>query len=359
MSNTPLSKKGKHRADAATAVQSIVRGKAARTGSRDSQRMDQIESVYGKAPPTSPKPASELDRLRLKMGELEKQNRMLQLRLEPLPAQAASTVMAAGKKAATAPRAASGTGGALWSLEAWLQSVPMAKIVSSALLKHLKAGAPAGTDPAGLEHAFMDQLGTSGDLATFMALLKDALVLEEIADALFASAKKLARKSEEARKRALRSAEKGDFDDEDAKVLAFASKFVDDGAHELVMGDLSTFFRQLTGLVGPPSQASIETMREEHCTRADYKVEFEAGNYGTRTTSHAEFVFVADGAAAPVEARIAESHRRKPRTVASYASGRSAADGKLAKLGVEPISDAEFVGARLYTGPLYVRLDLT
>ena len=354
MVKSDSSARGQVRGAAAQKVQAIARGNSARRLLRETQ----LKEVYG----GTEKPLSEVEKLRQRIAHLEKENRMLKLRLEPLPQNAADTAGSAAKTAASGPRAAKGSGSALWSLESWLHTVPMPKIVSNSLLKHLK-GQGAVPSTSGLEQAFMDELGTSGDLETFMALLKDALVLEEIADALFASAKKLAKQKAAARTRALRAANSKAAESaggEDAQLAAFRAKFVDEGARELIMGSYKTFFGQLHGLIGLPVGGDVarvlEAMEVEHCKRPDAATEFEPGNYGTRTTSAKEYAFVANGAQGPAEQRnIEENRRRKARTVSSYAAERKACDAKLEALGIAEVSDAEFIAARLYTGPLYVK----
>lgn len=348
------SRNGAQRVASATKLQAVARGKEA----RNATRMQQIESVYG-ANVKEAKPPTEVERLRARITALEKENRMLKLRLSPLPQEAASAAGGAAKRSSAKSRAQKGSGEALWSLESWLRTIPMPKIVSNALLKHLRQGTDGEAAASGLEQAFMDELGTSSDLETFMALLKDALVLEEIADHLFTSARRLAQQKAAARKRALRLSQQqasgAAEDDEDARVAAFRAKFVDEGAIELVMGDLAAFFQQLHGLVGVPGALSVHAMRSEHTARSDATIEFTASNYGTATTSTQEYAFVVDGALAPKETRnVTEARRRQPRTLASFAGPRADHDAKLAKQGIAALGDAEFIAARLYTGPVRV-----
>lgn len=347
-----LSAKGLARQASVTKLQAVMRGKK----TRNEARMEQISAVYG-ANVKEPKFPNEVERLRARIAALEKENRMLKLRLEPLSKHAASAAGTAAKKTTARPRAAKGSGEDLWSLESWLRTIPMAKIVSNSLLKHFTRDT-GGMATAGLEQAFMDELGTSGDLQTFMALLKDALVLEEIADHLFASARRLAQQKASARKRALRLAEssasgRSSEDDEDSRIAAFRSKFVDDGAIELIMGGLQNFFGQLHGLVGVPQSLTAQALQQEHTERADAALEFTAGNYGTTTTSQVEYAFVADGKPAPAETCNLpdEQRRRKPCSLASFSAARKERDGRLRALGADGLSDGEFIAARLYTGP--------
>ena len=77
-----------------------------------------------------------------------------------------------------------------------------------------------------------------------------------------------------------------------ATAVEVQSKFA--GAIELSYSGLDTFFGGLEGVVGPPSPKLLDAMREEHCDRADSNQEFVTGNYGVRTTSKTEFLFVYD-----------------------------------------------------------------
>ncbi len=268
--------------------------------------------------------------------------------------------------AAEQPAAPSKKTEEMWTLETWLESMPLPQIVSRSLLKHLS---PDGPPEPGLEQAFVDSLGSTSDLPTFLALLRDAMVLEEIADTLFGSAKKLSVRKAAARKRQLaeekkrrraargegeegeESAESSESEDEDEKMAAFKAKFVSDGAFELVLGDLGTFFGGLKGLVGLPAGFELPMMRKEHTQRPDSHTTFEAPNYGTTTTSASEFAFVADGKAAARETRIeSEKLRRRNLPPSAFEEARARVDEKLTSENSPPLSDSELVAARLYTG---------
>ena len=62
----------------------------------------------------------------------------------------------------------------------------------------------------------------------------------------------------------------------------------------------------------------------------------------------------------PVDTKLAanvelHSRCRRPKPVAEFADARADLAAKLAQKGVTPLTDAEFVGCRLYTGPLFVK----
>ena len=150
-------------------------------------------------------------------------------------------------------------------------------------------------------------------------------------------------------------------------------------------------------------------MKAEHTQQADSTIEWTTGNYGVKTTSALEYWFVVDpdgneaaavraaqrlrdaearlvaaalrgdsGASSdefeqaraelaaleardgaqcewPVEERLREpsraEERRRPRRMDAFGPERTNVDAQLEKLGQPPISNEEFFGGRLYTGP--------
>jgi len=120
-------------------------------------------------------------------------------------------------------------------------------------------------------------------------------------------------------------------------------------------------------------------MQQEHCARADAELVFTVPNYGTNTSSKAEFYFVesgeagvskckahlskhlgiADGSHFPREERLLADPQLKDRVRVAKSPDSFKALGwdkvnlKLAAMGSEPLTLAEFIGARLYTGPCY------
>ena len=70
-----------------------------------------------------------------------------------------------------------------------------------------------------------------------------------------------------------------------------SNKFVDDG--ELHLGPIEAFNAGIEKVVGMPHPKLREAMMEEHCHLSDSQEEFEAGNYGIKTTSLIEWYVTA------------------------------------------------------------------
>jgi len=347
-----------------------------RTSTAKDEKQSRIEKAYGvRTEPT------EVAQLKERVAQLEQMNRMLRMRVEPMPADAASKVDTSAKSVVTGAKEPKGrkasAGEKMWQLETWLRSLPLAAIIARALLKHLSEA--AGKHTEGLEQAFLNEMATTGSEATFLAVLKEALVPEELADTMFQGACRVV-KQRQTRSAGAR-AQKGSSasESEEARISAFTSKFVDDGAKTLVMGHLEDFYGGLDKLVGQAQSLEVATLAAEHTSRDDAERMFEVGNYGTRTASLVEWAFVAEpqalsstrlrrllqsgefsmgdvAGAFPREVSIdSEAHRRKLLTIGSYSHARAECDTKLMKLGLAPVSDTEFVSARLYTGPMYLK----
>ena len=82
-----------------------------------------------------------------------------------------------------------------WSLEKWLDSLPVKAIVSSSILNHIRgAGAEVNSQ---VELRFMQQLGKSGDQNTVLAMLRQSTVINELASALWSGIRQLTNDLEE------------------------------------------------------------------------------------------------------------------------------------------------------------------
>ena len=218
-----------------------------RTSTAKDEKQSRIEKAYGvRTEPT------EVAQLKERVAQLEQMNRMLRMRVEPMPADAASKVDTSAKSVVTGAKEPKGrkasAGEKMWQLETWLRSLPLAAIIARALLKHLSEA--AGKHTEGLEQAFLNEMATTGSEATFLAVLKEALVPEELADTMFQGACRVV-KQRQTRSAGAR-AQKGSSasESEEARISAFTSKFVDDGAKTLVMGHLEDFYGGLDKLVG-------------------------------------------------------------------------------------------------------------
>ena len=165
-------------------------------------------------------------------------------------------------------------------------------------------------------------------------------------------------------------------------------KFLQKGAALLTYGDLNTFFGGLEAMVGAPLPRVREAMAAEHIRQPDSRLEFTAENYGTTTTSATEWAFVAEPESRPhdkwpVEAKLvpklvltlqpdgskseplrvrfaifAHEHRKCRRAPMSIPMLR----WRVAERGVRLLAQREpaltleeAFGARLYTGPLFVK----
>jgi hypothetical protein len=139
---------------------------------------------------------------------------------------------------------------------------------------------------------------------------------------------------------------------------------------ELQYGTLAQFRAGLAGLLGeavPSDGELLGAMAAEHCRAQDSDRVFEVHNYGTRTTSRAEFFFIADPSPErlaslqlkewPQETKLLAANRpcRRPRPLRDFRAARLAVDAQLHARGESPLSVDHLVSLRLYTGPLYVK----
>ena len=127
---------------AATTIQRAHSRRAASgTSTLHSDRKGEVTAVYGTAGPEKKKTMAE------RIAELEKENKMLRMRLEPTDTTAAATADQAAQAAegGFVGDAKGGSGGTVrdeavdeWRLESWLSSLSLDSVVANALLKHLK-----------------------------------------------------------------------------------------------------------------------------------------------------------------------------------------------------------------------------
>lgn len=155
--------------------------------------------------------------------------------------------------------------------------------------------------------------------------------------------------------------------------------------------------QRLESLVGPPEKRVLETMLIEHCEAPDSALPFTDATYQLTTTSRIEWWFVVDpsdgiakqldvrtelsgvgvsslpGGAAdaggkapvrlaasgyPAEAGLLLAERsRQPRPLPHVLSEmrQLSIASRLRAVGLEPLLDAEVIGARLYTGPMHCK----
>ena len=133
------------------------------------------------------------------------------------------------------------------------------------------------------------------------------------------------------------------------------------GSTALSFGGLDAYFAGLEGVAGTPAPKVFEGMEAEHLRGEESEEEFATANYGITTTSEIEWRFVVSDAAEltwPEESVAKLADRSKVRQWKPLRAFRGAVDDRNRQLetaGQPPIIDEELIGARLYTGPLFVK----
>ena len=124
-------------------------------------------------------------------------------------------------------------------------------------------------------------------------------------------------------------------------------------------------------MVGEPHPDVLRYMRLEHTASTDSRTAFITANFAMRTTSEIEFWFVnnPDGAPAsftleqrqgktvriegwPEESSSGAGGCRKPTSPSSFEAARRDCNNSLSTNGWPKLGEAEFIAARLYTGPM-------
>ena len=232
-----------------------------------------------------------------------------------------------------------------WSASGWIAGVgSINSMISEALLQPVSSGATLPGETAQLD--FIRSLGREdaavGKAAVLQLLLRSPLIVR-MADAVWDEAHTLAGQAA-------------------ATAVELHSKFADDGAFTLRYGGMETFFGGLEKLLGSPSANLLEAMNREHCKMPDSQISFRTPNYHVDTTCEIEWWFVHDPERGlhelkiphwPVEQRIEPSHKRIASSLAHFEAEWSAIDDALDKRKIDKLKEAEVVGARLYTGPMY------
>ena len=141
-------------------------------------------------------------------------------------------------------------------------------------------------------------------------------------------------------------------------------KFVQQGdAFTLQFGSLNTFFGGLEAKIGPPNRNIGQAMERDHLHSEDSSDEFTTSNYMMTTTPQIEWWFVAEPDRAvewPKEGNIKEdgtSHatRRRPLPLSELKHRLHEVNAQLAVLEEPELMLEEGLGARLYTGPMFVK----
>ena len=147
-----------------------------------------------------------------------------------------------------------------------------------------------------------------------------------------------------------------------ASAAELHDKFVLDGsAFTLQLGGLDKFYSGLDGIVGSASPNVHDAMRRDHCQMNDSAVAFDMPNRRAKTTSTIEWRFVvspkegSDGNGAPFAPYPKETNSRRPQSFEEFGPELRQRNAALAAISQPSVGREEFYGARLYTGPMYLK----
>ena len=150
--------------------------------------------------------------------------------------------------------------------------------------------------------------------------------------------------------------------DKAATVDELHDKFLLDGkAFTLQLGGLDKFYGGLEGIVGAPNPQIDEGVLHDHCGMADATIRFDMPNGKMTTTSTIEWRFVsspengADGKGSPFEPYPNQTKARKPLRYEAFDAELKERNEALVREGQAPLGREEFLSARLYTGPMYLK----
>lgn len=230
-----------------------------------------------------------------------------------------------------------------WTAVAWLRSSGVAEVVASALLERKPVEQT--------ELDFLRGLGSASGVGGLRAALEQSGLLRVLEERLAPGLRLLAGSTTPLTSEELHG------------------KFVDEGVgFELEYGGLKTFFGGLEAIVGAPDPNVSGGVEREHCREEDSRVCFTTPNYRMQTTPCKEYWFVVDpdsdeamgedgcySREHPDTLRNGEIHPRQAIAPAKFDGAREAVNLKLQGLDQPIFSMIEFVGARLYTGPMYVK----
>ena len=258
-----------------------------------------------------------------------------------------------------------------WQVKDWLNSIggdeesdgglpSLASVLAEALLGQLRA---RSTDTR-FELGFMSYIGSLPEeegKKIVRGMLDGTDYLEKVSGHIATAARRLNREM------AKQKASQGNL-----AAGGGGSKFVEGGAagFTLTFGDRRDFFQGLEKLIGKPDPVSFRSgMRRDHTAGPDATRPFTAHNYGTTTTSEAEWYFVVDPTQAnleklelsewPVDTKLRSDPKtqhkcRQPRPLSEFAANVREVTARLEAMGIaEPLDTDKLIGARLYTGPTF------
>ena len=221
-----------------------------------------------------------------------------------------------------------------WTTGKWIQALELHELVSSALLAPLQEPQP----PSLAQFAYCKGLTRE----MLHQLLHDGTLLDDVEEAVWSGIEQLTRSA------ASSGAE-------------LSTKFAVDANFTLAYGALSTFFGGLEAILGAPSMQVLQGMEREHCGMDDADAWFKTSN-GMHTTSRVEFEFVTrpvEGKKYPERSDLIAwtPHHRKPLPPEAFAETLAKKNAQLAKLGHPGLMQEEAIAGRIYTGPIYEKLN--
>ena len=232
----------------------------------------------------------------------------------------------------------------VWSLVRWLQGAGVHNVVAEAMRRGFAANC-VGTDSKGVL-TFLRGLQVEEDVSR---LLPQQTLHKAIIGTVWRGVK------------VLKEAEAASADELHEKYTT--EKFMIDKygkAFTLQLGGLNKFFQGLEGMVGPPNPQVLEGMRRDHCLFGDATTPFDMPNKKAKTTSTIEWRFVANPAGGVDERGTPfepypKKDSRQALTIEYFRRELKGRNDELAQIGQQPVDDNEFYGARLYTGPMYLK----
>ena len=291
-----------------------------------------------------------------------------------------SLVRQQSEAAASSQHRASAPADGEWHADEWVESaIAPHEIIARALLRPLADDSMHGST----EYAFLRALGgqtkNSTRAAVRMLLAADSFV-DELCDGVCAALAQLS-------------------DTTASSGQSLNEKFIMTGTRGIRFAAFSKAEAGIAGLVGDPHADLRASMHREHCRAADSRQAFKAFNYRTSTTSEIEWFVVSDPTGAPasftmlVESpierwrsavrRVCDRLRHKGNSIASVAiqvrgwpqeataaglaarrsvlpaedfeAIRREKSNELQAAGIAPLGLEEFLGGRLYTGPMYTK----
>ena len=258
-----------------------------------------------------------------------------------------------------------------WTILEWVESLQVTNVLGIYLMEELKKA--AGSDQK-FEKAFITKLGTS-TLSEGVMIVKGLLEPTDGDRKSFVEtlSEKIANGAINVTQEMIKAKKDREKDDKPQLVGKFFDETPSDHtatSFRLVFGDRKDFVAGLAGLVGKPDPVSLSAgMKHDHVGQKDSKHEFTTGNYGVTTTSEIEYWFVVDPSAAklaelnrqewPIETKLVGDEAtkklcRKPRPMSGFDQARKKLMVHLKPLCVK-LTDEMFIGARLYTGPAFVK----